>query len=82
MAHAHSNSQNNRAAATISESEVKPTTFHDFLGDKGQPQDSAPSATSDLGSGEEESFTCYPFLFLPFCLCLLGFEFYYQFVLF
>ncbi|XP_042037168.1 protein TIFY 8-like [Salvia splendens] len=67
MAHAHSNSKNNRATAAISaggESEVKPTTFHDFLGDKGQPQDSAPppaggvrpapdvspSATSDLGS--------------------------------
>nr|ATA66295.1 TIFY8 [Salvia miltiorrhiza] len=60
MAHAHSNCKNNRAAATINaggESEVKPATFHDFLGDKGQPQDSAPpppevspSATSDLGS--------------------------------
>ncbi|KAL1532456.1 protein TIFY 8-like [Salvia divinorum] len=64
MAHAH---KNNRAAASIDaggETEAKPTTFHDFLGDKGQPQESAPppagggrpsqdvspSSTSDLGS--------------------------------
>ncbi|KAG6389547.1 hypothetical protein SASPL_151018 [Salvia splendens] len=64
MAHAH---KNNREAASIDaggETEAKPTTFHDFLGDKGQPQESAPppagggrpsqdaspSSTSDLGS--------------------------------
>ncbi|KAL1552464.1 protein TIFY 8-like [Salvia divinorum] len=59
MAHAHGNTKNNKAADAINaggESEVKPATFHDFLGNKGQPQESAPppdvspSATSDLGS--------------------------------
>ncbi|KAH6757595.1 hypothetical protein C2S51_038743 [Perilla frutescens var. frutescens] len=67
MAHAHSNSKNNKATVSINaggDSEVKPATFHDFLGDKGQPLESAPpavggsrpppdvspSATSDLGS--------------------------------
>lgn len=70
MAHAH---KNNREAAGIDaggETEAKPTTFHDFLGDKGQPQESAPppagggrpsqdvspSSTSDLGSGEKKFY--------------------------
>ncbi|KAG8375509.1 hypothetical protein BUALT_Bualt10G0107200 [Buddleja alternifolia] len=68
MAHAHSNSKNNKANAKISggggggDSEVKPSTFHDFLGNKGQdsapaalsggrpPPEVSPSNTSDLGS--------------------------------
>lgn len=84
MAHAHSNCKNNRAAAASvnagGENEVKPATFHDFLGDKAQPQESAPpaagggrpppdvspSATSDLGSGEK--LILCPFLFLPLFL--------------
>lgn len=71
MAHAHGNSKNNKATASVNgggDIEVKPATFHDFLGDKGQPQVSAPpavgggrpqtdvspSATSDLGSGKKK----------------------------
>ncbi|KAL7122187.1 hypothetical protein ACP275_01G029200 [Erythranthe tilingii] len=70
MAHAQSNGKNNKASVggvnvnAGGDSEVKPTTFHDFLGNKGQGQESAPpavgagrpppevspSATSDLGS--------------------------------
>ncbi|KAK6119486.1 hypothetical protein DH2020_046772 [Rehmannia glutinosa] len=67
MAHAQGNSKNNKANVSINaggDTEVKPTTFHDFLGNKGQGQESAPAAvdgsrpppevspssTSDLGS--------------------------------
>ncbi|KAI3468286.1 hypothetical protein Pfo_024949 [Paulownia fortunei] len=72
MAHAHSNSKNNKANVSVNaggDTEVKPTTFHDFLGNKGQGQESAPaavgggrpppevspSATSDLGSERQVS---------------------------
>lgn len=71
MAHAHSNSKNNKATVSINaggDTEVKSTTFHDFLGNKGQGQESAPaaaaggrpppdvspSAISDLGSGKKK----------------------------
>ncbi|KAL6533872.1 hypothetical protein OROHE_013705 [Orobanche hederae] len=65
MAHAQSSVKNENAnAGGENEIEVKPTTFHDFLGNKGQGQESAPpaveagrpppevspSSTSDLGS--------------------------------
>ncbi|GFP80325.1 protein tify 8 [Phtheirospermum japonicum] len=63
MAHAQSSGKSKNANAGC-ETEVKPTTFHDFLGNKGQGQESAPpavdggrpppevspSSTSDLGS--------------------------------
>lgn len=55
MAHAHGNCKNSRAAAfginnAGGEIEVKPATFHDFLGDKGQPpQDSASPAAAGGG---------------------------------
>lgn len=69
MAHAHSNSKSNKANVNVNgdgDAEVKATTFHDFLGKKGQAQESAPpaagagrpppelspSATSDLVSGK------------------------------
>ncbi|KAL6501932.1 hypothetical protein OROGR_027065 [Orobanche gracilis] len=69
MAHAQSSVKNENAdAAGENEIEVKPTTFHDFLGNKGQSQESAapavedgcpppevsPSSTSDLGSGKKK----------------------------
>ncbi|KAK6119469.1 hypothetical protein DH2020_046785 [Rehmannia glutinosa] len=68
MAHAQQgNSKNNKANVSINaggDTEVKPTTFHDFLGNKGQghestpaavdggrpPPEVSPSSTSDLGS--------------------------------
>ncbi|KAL0330800.1 UNVERIFIED_CONTAM: protein TIFY 8 [Sesamum angustifolium] len=67
MAHAHGNGKNDKQNVSINaggDTEGKPTTFHDFLGNKGQSQESAPaavgggrqppevspSATSDLGS--------------------------------
>ncbi|XP_073055397.1 protein TIFY 8 isoform X2 [Primulina eburnea] len=45
MAHAQSNSKNNEANGNINaggDSEVKSATFHDFLGNKGKRQESAP----------------------------------------
>ncbi|KAL8521946.1 hypothetical protein ACS0TY_012195 [Phlomoides rotata] len=64
MAHAQSNSKSNKATAknAADDSDVKSTTFHDFLGNKGQesapaavgdgrpPSEVSPSSTSDLGS--------------------------------
>lgn len=67
MAHAHTTSKSNKPTATVSavaDSDVKSTTFHDFLGNKGQesapaavggarpPSEVSPSSTSDLGSGK------------------------------
>ncbi|KAL8457831.1 hypothetical protein ACS0TY_035631 [Phlomoides rotata] len=64
MAHAQSNSKSNKATAknATDDSDVKSTTFHDFLGNKGQesapaavgdgrpPSEGSPSSTSDLAS--------------------------------
>ncbi|KAK4420039.1 protein TIFY 8 [Sesamum alatum] len=67
MAHAHGNGKNDKQNVSVNaggDTEGKPTTFHDFLGNKGHGQESAPaavggarqppevspSATSDLGS--------------------------------
>ncbi|KAL3819058.1 hypothetical protein ACJIZ3_004963 [Penstemon smallii] len=72
MAHAQSNSKNNKSNVNTigGDNEEKPTTFHDFLGNKGQdnkesapaaasggrpPPEVSPSATSDLGSERQVS---------------------------
>lgn len=57
MAHAQSNS--NKAGANARDGEVKRATFHEFFTNKGQAQEPALPANSDLATGKKKKITLF-----------------------